>query len=210
MFFVAGRSIFFIPKVRRLSKRRVAALQLIVSSQRKRKARYDRFHRHARPYRTGDLVLVARKAEAKGKTKKFVPLFIEPFQIVQKKCDNTFLVEDVPAKRKSRTWRRFNAHVAQLMPFRVREGIDWRPEDTMNELDNENFPADSNEMNDPFSIVKAQSSHSLPSQEEMPTKTTESTAEEFLRICLNCRIQSTLPVEKGCVCRHVKVLCHVS
>lgn len=48
--------------IRRLSKRRVAALQLIVSSQRKSKARYDRFHRHARPYRTGDLVLVARKA----------------------------------------------------------------------------------------------------------------------------------------------------
>lgn len=165
--------------VRRLSKWRIAARQLIVSSQRKSKARYDRFHRHARPYRTGDLVLVARKAKAIEKTKKFLPLFIGPFQIVQKKCDNTYLVEDVPAKRKGRTWRRFNAHVAQLKPFRVREEVDWRPEDIMEKLDKEDSPADDNVPNDPVSIVEAQSSHSLPSQEEMSTESTEPTSEEF-------------------------------
>ena len=32
--------------------------------------------------------------------------------------------------RKRRVWRRFNAHVAQLRLFRVREETDWRPEDT--------------------------------------------------------------------------------
>ena len=63
--------------------------------------------------------------------------FTGPFQVARQKCDNTYLVEDLLAKRKKRTWRRFNAHVAQMRLFHVRSDFDWRPEDDDGPLEDE-------------------------------------------------------------------------
>lgn len=43
-------------------------------------------------------------------------------------CKNTYQIEDIPALRRKRVWRRFNAHVAQLRIFRVPTEFDWTPE----------------------------------------------------------------------------------
>lgn len=115
--------------LRRLRRWRVSARKLILASQTKSKKRYDHLHRSAQTFRHGELVLVTRKAASKGKTKKLLPLFIGPFQIVRRKCQNTYLVEDPPFQRKRRVWLRFNAHVAQLQPFRVQKEIDWCSEE---------------------------------------------------------------------------------
>ncbi|XP_045026270.1 uncharacterized protein LOC123470258 [Daphnia magna] len=40
--------------------------------------------------------------------------------IVRQVCPTTYLVEDLPAKRIRKRWRRFNAHVCQLKLFRLR------------------------------------------------------------------------------------------
>ncbi len=114
--------------VRRVIKWRTTARRLIEESQRKSKLQYDKCHRHATRFERGDLVLVARRIRITGKTEKLLPKFIGPFQVVRRKCENTYLVEDVPVFRRRRSWVRFNAHVAQLRPFRVRDDFDWRPE----------------------------------------------------------------------------------
>ncbi|KAI9551000.1 hypothetical protein GHT06_005556 [Daphnia sinensis] len=58
----------------------------------------------------GDLVLVRRPPRKKGLTKKFLPKFTGPFQVVKKVSATTFLVEDLPAVRKKNSFRRFHAH----------------------------------------------------------------------------------------------------
>ena len=69
--------------IRCLRKWRASTRQLILASQAKSKRRYDRWYRKARPFWTGELVLVARKTARKGDAKKLLPLFIRPFQIVR-------------------------------------------------------------------------------------------------------------------------------
>ena len=71
--------------LRRLSRWRSAARQLILASQDGSKRRYDSLHRNSKPFHYGELVLVARKAAPKGRTRKFLPPFIGPFQVVRQR-----------------------------------------------------------------------------------------------------------------------------
>ncbi|EFX63818.1 hypothetical protein DAPPUDRAFT_334958 [Daphnia pulex] len=77
----------------------------------------------------------------KGLTKKFLPKYIGPFQIVKKVAETTYRVEELPSRRKKKVVRRFNAHVVQLKPFRARSD-EWHvseiDEPTGSENDSEN------------------------------------------------------------------------
>ena len=70
----------------------------------------------------GQLVLVKRRGRRVGKTTKLLPRYTGPYQVVRRVCPTTYLVEDIPARRRRRRWTRFNAHVSQLRLFRTREG----------------------------------------------------------------------------------------
>jgi hypothetical protein len=69
-----------------------------------------------------------------------LPKYIGPFQIVKKVAETTYLVEDLPSRRKRKKVRRFNAHVVQLKSFRARSD-EWHvselDEPTESENDNE-------------------------------------------------------------------------
>jgi len=125
----------------RIRRWRKEARELIINNQRQVKARFDARHKLSRPYEKGDLVLVSRKVQSKGKTKKFLHRFIGPFQIAKQKCENTYLVEDIPALQKRRIQRRFNAHVAQLRLFKTPTETEWLPEDLLDE-DSDEDPTD--------------------------------------------------------------------
>lgn len=105
----------------RIQRWREEARQIVKGVQSKAKRRIDPKRRLPRPYLPGDLVLVARTLHKKGKTAKFLPKFIGPFQVVNRVFATTYLVESVAIDRRPRTWRRFRAHESQLRPFRVRE-----------------------------------------------------------------------------------------
>ncbi len=64
------------------------------------KDRVDRSRRVTQDLRVGELLLVRRKLIKKGKTKKFLPKFVGPYHMVKKVCETTYLVEDLPARRK--------------------------------------------------------------------------------------------------------------
>ncbi len=161
--------------LRRLRRWRTSARKLILASQAESKKRYDRLHRSAQTFHHGELVLLARKAAPKSKTGKLLPLFIGPFQIVRQKCQNTYLVEDPPFLRKRRVWRRFNAHVAQLRPFRVQKEIDWCPKEEENALgvdvaaDNEDHFVDMDRVigGDPAAVFSESECHP-PSIDPLP------------------------------------------
>ena len=104
---------------------RVTVQRLQASS----KERYDQKRVDGPDYSPGQLVLVRRNVRKLGKTHKLLPKFIGPFQVVLQICPTTYLVEDVPANRKKKTWRRFRAHIAQMKPYRTRVETEWRPED---------------------------------------------------------------------------------
>ncbi|KAK4037543.1 hypothetical protein OUZ56_029575 [Daphnia magna] len=73
----------------------------------------------------GDLVLVRRKLHKKNLTKKLLPNFIGPLQVVKKVCLTTYLVEDLPALRKKNSQWWFNAHVCQIRRFHGRSDLEW-------------------------------------------------------------------------------------
>lgn len=108
----------FMERVRDL---REAVKLRIIEKQKKVKQYVDGKRRVVRDLCPGELVLVRRNLSKKGKTKKFLPKFIGPFQVVKKVCPTTYLVEDVPHRRRSQVWRRFRAHICQIRKFRVRE-----------------------------------------------------------------------------------------
>jgi hypothetical protein len=89
------------------------------------KQKVDKKLKKARRFELGELVLVARDVRKKGKAKKFLPLYIEPYQIFNQIPPVTYLIEDVPARRKKKTRRRFPAHVSQLKPFQVPHDYEW-------------------------------------------------------------------------------------
>jgi hypothetical protein len=107
----------FIKRVEQL--RKVARLN-IIRRQDKTKLLCDARRKASKPYHQGDLVLVRRMLKKKGFTKKFLPKYIGPFQVVKKVAETTYLVEELPSRRKRKEVRRFNAHVVQLKPFRAR------------------------------------------------------------------------------------------
>jgi len=121
---------------------RRAASEFIIAAQERYKSRYDESHDEARDYTPGSLVLVKRNLRAIGRTKKFMPKYIGPFQVVEKICDNTYLVEDVPAMRRRKTWRRFRAHVAQMKPFKTPTETDWCPEEWSTDSDDQKNDTD--------------------------------------------------------------------
>ena len=55
----------------------------IISKQSKTKALVDLHRRVMQPLQPGEFVLVRRKAKKKGKTRKFLPKFTGPFQVVK-------------------------------------------------------------------------------------------------------------------------------
>jgi hypothetical protein len=101
----------------------------IIEKQSKLKTLTDLLRRVMEPLKPGEMVLVRRKPKKKGKTKKFLPKFTGPFQVVKqvgsedKLCPTIYLVEDPPERRTKRKHRRFNAHVVQIRKFRPREVI---------------------------------------------------------------------------------------
>ncbi len=80
--------------------------------------------------------MLVRRMLKKELTKKFLP-----FQIAKKVAETTYLVEELPSRRKRKVVRRFNAHVVQLKTFRARSN-EWHvselDETTETENDNEN------------------------------------------------------------------------
>ena len=107
--------------IERLREMREEVRIRIIGKQEKTKRYVDARRRVVRDLCPGELVLVRRHLKQKGKTKKFLPKFVGPFQVIQKVCPTSYLVEDLPSKRKKKTYRRFRAHVCQIRKFRVRE-----------------------------------------------------------------------------------------
>ena len=97
------------------------------------KERVDRSRRVTQELRVGELVLVKRNLIKKGKTKKFLLKFVGPYQVVKKVCETTYLVEDLPARRKKTKFRRFNAHVCQIRRFHARDDVEWEQGDYSDE-----------------------------------------------------------------------------
>ena len=113
------------------SWRRIAR-RLIVKRQKKTKAYEDLSRRENRTYQPGDLVIVARRRVHVGKTKKFVCRSIGPYQVAKRVSKTCYTVEDLPYNRKGRIYRRFNAHVSQIHPYKTRCEFDWKPEENEN------------------------------------------------------------------------------
>ena len=111
--------------VKRLTKLKQSVRDRLKKQQRSLKEKIDKKRKKAREYKSGDLVLVARDIQKKGKAKKFLPRYVGPYQVVKRITPVTYLVEDVPARRRTKTWRRFPAHVSQLKPFRVPRDDEW-------------------------------------------------------------------------------------
>ncbi|KZS10523.1 putative Histone-lysine N-methyltransferase NSD2 [Daphnia magna] len=105
--------------------------------QEKSKRLVDLRRRVVRDLRPGELVLVRRKLKKKTKTKKFLLKYVGPFQVVKKICPTTYLVENLPAKRHKKRFRRFNDHVVQIRKFQTREDVeldDWLDEPDENAI----------------------------------------------------------------------------
>lgn len=89
----------------------------------KLKNKTDRKRQKPRLYQPGDLFLVARTIRKTKLTMKLLPRYIGPFQIVKRVSLLTYLVEEIPASRNRRIWRRFPALVSQLKPFRTPQDL---------------------------------------------------------------------------------------
>ncbi|XP_045025111.1 uncharacterized protein LOC123469829 [Daphnia magna] len=109
----------------RVEELRDAARMNIVKKQEKVKRLVGLQRRVVKDLCPGELVLVRRKLKKKNKTKKLLPKYVGPFQVVKKVCPTTYLVEDLPARRKKKRFRRFNAHVVQIRKFHPREDPEW-------------------------------------------------------------------------------------
>ena len=117
----------FLERVRDL---REAVRLRIIEKQKKVKQYVDSKRRIVRDLCPGELVLVRRNISKKGKTKMFLPKFIGPFHVVSKVCPTTYLVEDLPHRRRKKVWRRFRAHICQIRKFRVREEEQFEADDS--------------------------------------------------------------------------------
>ena len=113
---------------KRVAEMREAVGLKIIEKLRKVKDRVDRSRRVTRVLRVGELVLVKRNLIKKGKTKKLLSKFVGPYQVVKKVCETTYLVEDLPARRKKKS-------LGDSMPMCVktvvhaRDDVEWKVEE---------------------------------------------------------------------------------
>ncbi|XP_057376543.1 uncharacterized protein LOC130697744 [Daphnia carinata] len=151
----------------RVSEWRSSARLRIVEKQRKSKERTDRVRRPEPEFLQGDLVLVRRKPRKKNSTKKFLPKFVGPFQVVRKLSQTTYLVEDLPAQRKKSSYRRFNVHVCQIRRFHGRSDVEWDASEDV-AIDESSSSSSSS----PSSSDSSSSESEEPPQGNVPTTTT--------------------------------------
>jgi hypothetical protein len=109
----------------RVEEMRNAAQLNIIKKQEKVKRQVCLRRRVVRDLFPGELVLVRRKLKKKGKTRKLLPKYFGLFQFVKKVCPTTYLVEDLPAQRNKKRFRRFNVHVVQIRKFHPRDDDEW-------------------------------------------------------------------------------------
>ena len=76
----------------------------IVFNQLKTKKRYDRHHRANTFFEIGDLVMMRRPIQRRGRCKKFEPRFIGPLQILKRISPTTYEVQDIPSMRTKKRW----------------------------------------------------------------------------------------------------------
>lgn len=88
--------------VKRLDDLILTVKKILKERQEELKRKVDKKRKRAKRYELGELVLVARDVRKKRKAKKFLPLYIGPYQIVNQITPVTYLIEDVPARRKTR------------------------------------------------------------------------------------------------------------
>lgn len=115
-------------RIKKVAHWRRIARQLTIKQQKKSEATYNKYRSPDPIFSPGELVLVARKRRGNGKTKKFLPRFIGPYQIVKRVSRTCYLLEDIPANRRKRIWRSFNAHSCQLRRYSARVETEWTPE----------------------------------------------------------------------------------
>ena len=60
--------------------------------------------------------------------KKFLTLYVGPYQIVKMSGPLTYFVESIPVNRTKTVLRQFPAHVSQLKPYRVCQDLEWNPQ----------------------------------------------------------------------------------
>ncbi|KAK9738072.1 Integrase zinc binding domain [Popillia japonica] len=89
-----------------LDEIRGEALKKIQCMQEKQKEYFDKHHRPARHYQSGDLVLIYREPTATGESRKLRPRFKGPYQI-SKVLGRGVLLSDVPSAQ--RTQRKFES-----------------------------------------------------------------------------------------------------
>ena len=111
--------------IKRLRELRDTVRSTLLAKQKKMKVATDKKRKKAHIYSPGDLVLVSRNIARVGRTKKLLPLYIGPYQVVGRRSMVTYLVEDIPAMRKRKVWRRFTAHVSQMKRFRTPHDTEW-------------------------------------------------------------------------------------
>ena len=105
---------------RQANQWRKTAHRLLLISQKRWERFSNKYRRLAPIYHPGELV-VSRKIPSKGRTRKLLPKFIGPFQIVQRIGKTPYKVEDLPENRKRRIHRIFTAPVSQLRKWHVRD-----------------------------------------------------------------------------------------
>lgn len=111
--------------VSRVKELRMAARWRIFREQRVAKERVNRRRKVETELLPVGLVLVRRKLHKQNLSKKLLPKFIGPFQVVKKLWPTTYLVEDLPALRKKNLNRRSSAHVCQIRRFHSRSDLEW-------------------------------------------------------------------------------------
>jgi hypothetical protein len=86
------------------------ARRLIETKQRKSKVIYGHHRNKSNPiYEPGDVFLASWKPRFNGWTKKF----IEPYQVLKQVSKTRHKVENLPAYRRRRIWRRFNVRLPE-------------------------------------------------------------------------------------------------
>ena len=124
---------------------RKTARDLVIKSQRRSKDYCDKYRKADPIFQPGDLVLVARHRRAEGRTKKFNPRFIGPYQIIKKVAATCYMIEDLTSNRRRRLWRRFKVHSSQIRRYHPRREMDWSPENNISDCGDDKFVTTSEE-----------------------------------------------------------------